>query len=61
MMSQDLISRLCEFLDSEAHSCSMDFGCITPLYVYRMWGGSVAIEEITAGLAKLKKRGYGGY
>ena len=61
MMSQDLISRLREFLDSEARSCSMDFGCITPLYVYRMWGGSVAIDEIATGLAELKKRGYGGY
>lgn len=25
---------------------SMDFGCITPLYVYRMLGGSVSIEKI---------------
>lgn len=23
----------------------MDFGCVTPEYVYRMWEGSVAIEE----------------
>ena len=33
-------------MENEARSCSMDFGCITPEYVYRMWGGSVAIEEI---------------
>ena len=26
----------------------MDFGCITPLYVYRMWGGVVSLEEIEA-------------
>ena len=31
-----LINRLIEFYENEAKSCSMDFGCITPLYVYRM-------------------------
>ncbi len=34
-----LIDRLKESLETEARSGSMDFGCITPLYVYRMWGG----------------------
>ena len=24
---------------------AMDFGCITPLYLDRMWGGNVAIDE----------------
>jgi hypothetical protein len=33
-------------MEQEARSCSMDFGGITPLYVYRMWGGAVAIEDI---------------
>lgn len=33
-------------MDNEAKSCSMDFGGITPEYVYRMWGGSVRLEEI---------------
>lgn len=47
IMDAGLISRLREFLESEARSCSMDFGCVTPLYVYRMWGGSVAIDDIT--------------
>ena len=50
----DVVSRLLEFLDSEAHSCSMDFGCVTPLYVYRMWGGTVAFEDIEAGLKEIK-------
>lgn len=45
-MNQEIITRLCEFMSNEARSCSMDFGCVTPEYVYRMWGGSVAIEEI---------------
>ena len=52
-----LIDRLREFLEMEARSGSMDSGCITPLYVYRMWGGSVAIDEIEAGLMELRKQG----
>ena len=39
-------------------SCSMDIGGITPLYVYRMWGGRVAIEEIATGLTELRKIGF---
>ena len=46
MEMTDITIRLKEFIDNEARSCSMDYGCITPEYVYRMWGGSVAIEEI---------------
>jgi len=42
----DIVARLKEFLENEARSCSMDFGCVTPEYVYRMWGGTVAFEEI---------------
>lgn len=53
-MNKDIISRLTEFLLNEARSCSMDFGCITPQYVYRMWGGTVALEEIEAGLKEIK-------
>jgi hypothetical protein len=53
-MKKDIISRLTEFLMNEARSCSMDFGCITPQYVYRMWGGTVALEEIEAGLKEIK-------
>lgn len=43
---ENLKERLKELMENEARSGSMDFGCITPLYVYRMWGGSVAIDEI---------------
>lgn len=46
MEMTDITIRLKEFIENEARSCSMDYGCITPEYVYRMWGGSVAIEEI---------------
>lgn len=59
MGNVDLTHRLEQFLESEAHSCSMDFGCVTPLYVYRMFGGSVSIEEITNALNYLKANNYG--
>lgn len=58
MDRQDIIKRLSAFIENETRSCSMDFGGITPLYVYRMWGGSVAIEEIAAGLKELRKEGF---
>ena len=45
-----VIARLREFMENEARSCSMDFGCITPLYVYRMWGGLVSIDKIEAAM-----------
>ena len=50
----DLPTRLREFIESEARSCSMDPGCITAEYVYRMWGGSVSLEEIREALAALR-------
>ena len=40
-------------MEQEARSCSMDFGCITPEYVYRMWGGSVAIEDIVSAMEEV--------
>ena len=46
--------RLKEFIENEARSCSMDFGCVTPQYVYRMWGGTVEFEDIEAGLKEIK-------
>ena len=45
-MNLDLLVRLKQFMDEEAKSGSMDYGCITPLYVYRMWGGQVPLDEI---------------
>ena len=50
----EIVSRIQQFLESEARSCSMDFGCVTPQYVYRMWGGTVALEDIEAGLKEIK-------
>ena len=53
----DMIDRLREFLKTEARSCSMDFGCVTPEYVFRSWGGSFAIDEIATGLTELRTKG----
>ena len=53
-MNIKIIKRIRDFLENEARSCSMDFGCVTPQYVYRMWGGTVALEEIEAGLKEIK-------
>ena len=50
MEKENLIKRLQEFIEHEARSCSMDPGCITPLYVYRMWGGDVPLDEIEAAM-----------
>lgn len=44
--NKSVMLQLKEFMENEAHSCSMDFGCVTPEYVYRMWGGMVSLEEI---------------
>ena len=57
-MKKDIVSRLREFIENESRSCSMDFGCITPEYVYRMWGGTVAIEDIEDGLMEIRKSGF---
>lgn len=51
-----IVERLREFIELEARSCSMDFGCVTPLYVYRMWGGAVAIEDIATAMEEVRRR-----
>lgn len=60
MTEISLIDRLREFLETEARSGSMDFGCITPLYVYRMWGGAIPMEDIENGLIDLRNQGFMG-
>ena len=55
-MDKDIVSRVREFMEDEARSCSMDFGCITPEYVYRMWGGEVPIEEIAEAIRIIRNR-----
>lgn len=55
----EFVERLKDFLETEARSCSMDFGCVTPEYVFRMWGGAVEIDEIENALIYLKANNYG--
>lgn len=57
-MNIENITRLKEFMENEARSCSMDFGCVTPLYVYRCWGGTVALEDIKEGLKHINLYDY---
>lgn len=52
---EDIVAWLKEFMENEGRSCSMDFGCITPEYVYRMWGGKVPLEEIAQAMMMLTK------
>lgn len=44
-------------METEARSGSMNFGCITPIYVYRAWGGTVAIDDIKNGFEELQEQG----
>ena len=52
----DVVIRLKELMENEARSCSMDYGCITPLYVYRMLGGQIPLEEIEKGLTEIREQ-----
>ena len=45
MENNAIITRLCGFIEAEMRNCSMDIAGITPVYVYRMWGGNFAIED----------------
>ena len=51
----EILDRLREFMENEARSCSMDFGCVTPEFVYRMWGGKFSMEDIENGFTELRK------
>lgn len=58
MENKNIVERLRQFMTDDARSCSMDFGCITPEYVYRMWGGRFSMEDIENGLTELQKQGF---
>lgn len=53
---QDIVLKLQEFIENEARSCSMDFGCVTPEYVFRSWGGLVPLDEIESGLREIQRQ-----
>lgn len=52
-MNADLVSKLRDFIETEARSSSMDPALITPEYVYRMWGGAVEMSEIEEAMRDL--------
>ena len=58
MTMDDIVLRIRDLIENETRSCSMDFGCITPLYVYRMMGGAIPMEDIENGLMELRKQGF---
>ena len=51
----DIEERVRTFMEDEARSCSMDFGCVTPEYVQRMLGGLYSVEDIEAALVSVTK------
>lgn len=55
MTDSMLKERLQEFMECEARSCSMDFGCITPEYIYRSWGGQVPLKDIESVIAVVRR------
>lgn len=57
---QQLINRVRKCMENEARSGAMDFGCVTPLYVNRMFGGQYSIKDIECGLNELRKQGFMG-
>lgn len=46
MDKEDLKKRIADLIEMEARSGSMDPALITPEYVFRMFGGTVPLEEI---------------
>ncbi len=42
----ELKRKIEELREMESRSCSMEPALITPEYVFRMWGGTVPLEEI---------------
>ena len=54
-IDKNIVEKLRQFIEDETMSCSMDYGCMTPLYVYRMWGGDTPLNEIEAAFTALNK------
>ena len=60
IMKEDIKERLRDFIESEGKSCSFDPELITPLYVYRMWGGKVPLDEIERAMEEVRRLMYDG-
>ena len=55
MTGTTLYNRLKDFMECEGKSCSFDPELITPEYVFRMWGGAVAIEDIATAMEEVRR------
>ena len=55
MTDSSFEERLQSFIECEGKSCSFDPELITPEYFYRMWGGSVAIDEIERAVSEARR------
>ena len=51
----EIVKRLYSFIENEARSCSMDIGGMTPMYVFRMWGGEVPLDEVEAAMNDVRR------
>ena len=54
-MNTELQDRVRTFMENEARSCSMDFGCVDAKYVQSMIGGMYSQEDIKVVLAFVTK------
>lgn len=57
LTDMDLVNQLKEFLENEAWSCSMDFRCVTPQYVFRICGEQVGVKDVSLAMDCMKKKG----
>ena len=55
MVKMNITQRLQKFIECEGKSCSFDPELITPEYVYRMWGGTVAIGDIATAMEEVRR------
>ena len=55
MSDSTLYNRLKDFIVCEGKSYSFDPELTTTEYVYRMWGGAVAIEEIVTAMDDVRR------
>lgn len=54
MTDSSLEERLQSFIESDGKSCFFGPELITAKYVYRMWGGAVAIEDIATAMEEVR-------
>ena len=51
----EIVEKLQAFIEIEGKSCSFDPKLIKPEYVYRIWVGAVAIEDIASAMENVRR------